>query len=271
MFGSDAGHLFAKQVFHVDKIPSGFMIIEEGQSENQVIAKDGSFLGQLPFSIKLNDFRIEYYQTEEESVPQLNISTADGKNLQMAARAGEEISLNSPKGKLRVLRIFVNFKINKIDEQMVASDEPGTGQNPAAEVEFESSDGQKSQGYIFQRFSGFQQPASGLHITYAPQMPRMPKDFFSDLVVIRDGNVIIQKTIEVNHPLHFEGFHFYQHGYDDIAGKYTILSVTSDSGLYAVFGGYWLLCIGIIWRLWLTPAIKYLKNKKANKVLSNGN
>jgi hypothetical protein len=267
MFGSDAGHLFAKQMFHVNKIPSGFMIIEEGQSENRVISKKEEILGQLSFSIKLNDFRIEYYDEEKKTDPLLNVVTADGKSLQIAAKAGEEITLEKPRGKLRVLRTFVNFKINKIDGKMVASDEPGTGQNPVAEVGFESSDGQKSQGYIFQRFADFQQPASGLHITYAPQMPRMPKDFFSDLVVIQDGKEILRKTIEVNYPLHFGGYHFYQYDFDHNAERYTVLSVTSDSGLYAVYGGYWLLCIGIIWRLWLTPVIKYFKGKKLNKAM----
>lgn len=166
MFGSNAGHQFAKWFFHIDKIPSGFMIIDEGQSENRVVAKDKHILGQLPFNIKLNDFRIEYYE------------------------AG-----------------------------------------------------------------------------YATQMPRMPRDYFSDVVVVEDGKEIIQKTIEVNHPLHYGGYHFYQYSYDEVAGRYTILSVTSDSGLYAVFGGYWLLCIGILWRFWLTPAIKYIKRKKINEAL----
>ncbi len=151
---------------------------------------------------------------------------------------------------------------------MVASDAPGPQQNPAAEVEFESSDGKKTLWYVYQLFAGFQQPVPEVEVTYSQQMSvmnRMPRDFFSDLVVIKDGKEIIRKTIEVNHPLHFGGYHFYQYDFDHDAGKFTILSVTSDSGLYAVYAGYWLLCIGIIWRLWLMPSIKYFKNKKLNK------
>lgn len=271
MFGSDAGHLFAKRFFGINKIPSGYMPILEGESENRIFAKGfEQVLGQLPFSIKLNDFRIEYYEEGEKTIPRLNVTTSGGKQLQIEAKTGEEISLENPKGKFRILRTFVNFKINKIDEKMVASDEPGPQQNPAVEVEFESSDGRKTDWYVYQRFAGFQQPVSGLEVVYAQQMAgmnKMPRDFFSDLVVIKDGKEIIRKTIEVNHPLHFGGYHFYQYDFDHDAGKFTILSVTSDSGLYAVFGGYWLLCIGIVWRLWLTPAIKYFKNKKLNKVL----
>lgn len=271
MLGSDAGHRFAKQFFNIDKIPSGFMRIYEGQSENKILAGDGSVLGQLPFSIKLNDFRIEYYEGGEESIPQLNVVTAEGKQFQIAAKAGEEVSLEKPKGKLRVVRTFTNFKINKIDGKMVASDEPGPQQNPAVEIEFESPDGQKSTGYIFERFAGFQQPMPGLKISYLSQMSQMPRDFLSDVVVIENGKEIVQKTIEVNHSLHFGGYHFYQNNFDQIEGKFTELSVTSDSGLYTVFGGYWLLCIGILWRLWLTPAIKYFKNKKVNGASSDGN
>ncbi len=151
---------------------------------------------------------------------------------------------------------------------MVASDAPGPQQNPAVEVEFESPDSKKTPWYVYQLFAGFQQPVPGVEVTYAQQMAsmnRMPRDFFSDLSIIENDKEILRKTIEVNHPLHYGGYHFYQFSYDTVSGKYTILSVTSDSGLYAVYAGYGLLCIGIIWRLWLTPAIKYFKNKKLNK------
>ena len=61
--------------------------------------------------------------------------------------------------------------------------------------------------------------------------PLMPKDFFSDLSVLKDGKVILKKTIEVNRPLHYGGYCFYQYSYDDVAGKYTILKVVSNNGL----------------------------------------
>jgi len=162
MWGSEAGHRLGERLFGIRKIPNGYMLISEGNSEKHVMTEDfRQRLGELPFSIKLKDFRLEYYETDEELVPRLLI-----------------------------------------------------------------------------------------------------RDYFSDVVVIKDGKEVTSKTIEVNHPLHYGGYHFYQHSYDSQAGKYTILSVTSDSGLYAVYGGYWLLCLGVLWQFWFRHIIGYIKSRK---------
>jgi hypothetical protein len=81
--------------------------------------------------------------------------------------------------------------------------------------------------------------------------PNLPvRDYYSDLVVIDDGEVILEKTIEVNDPLHWGGYHFYQSDYDHEAGRYTVLQVVSDSGLWLVWVGMVLLVAGTFWRFW---------------------
>ena len=72
----------------------------------------------------------------------------------------------------------------------------------------------------------------------------------SDIKVIEDDMVVAGKNIEVNKPLHYGGYYFYQFSYDDKAGQYTVLSVASDSGLGLVFGGYLFLTVGVFWQLW---------------------
>jgi cytochrome c biogenesis protein ResB len=84
------------------------------------------------------------------------------------------------------------------------------------------------------------------------------KDYVSDVQVIQDGKVVAAKKIEVNKPLHWGGYYFYQHSYDDKAGRYTILSISSDSGILIVYAGYAALCLGIIGRLWFS---KWTKRK----------
>ncbi|MEW5766237.1 MAG: cytochrome c biogenesis protein ResB [bacterium] len=49
-------------------------------------------------------------------------------------------------------------------------------------------------------------------IEYYPDSA-MPKDFKSDLSLIRDGREVLRKTIEVNDPLDYEGIKFYQSTY----------------------------------------------------------
>ena len=263
MWGSEAGHRLAERLFGIRKIPSGYMVIYERDLEKHVVAEDfKQQLGELPFSIKLKDFRLEYYQRDEESVPLLYIKTQEGQHFQLVAKAGEAISLGQGMGKLKVVGTFRNFKIRIEDGKKIVTDEKKEGENPAVEVEIEVPDGNSYTRYVFERFAGHNHDENGLQLSYVSQGPRMIRDYFSDVVVIESEKEVASKTIEVNHPLHYGGYHFYQHSYDSEAGKYTILSVTSDSGLYAVYSGYWLLCLGVLWQFWFRRVIGHIKSKK---------
>ncbi|MHC4530378.1 MAG: cytochrome c biogenesis protein ResB [Planctomycetota bacterium] len=266
MWGSEAGHRLSNRLFSAQKIPKGYMLISEGNTENRVTQEDfRQQLGELPFSIKLIDFRLEYYPPDEDSVPRLYIKTEEGQFLQLVARAGEEISLDQPGRKLKVLKTFKNFKIHIEDGKRIITDEEGTEENPAVKVELELPDGNTYTRYVFENFADFNhdQDSDGLQLRYLSKEPQMISDYFSDLLVIDHGKETISKTIEVNHPLYYKGYHFYQHSYDSKAGQYTILSVTSDSGLYAVYVGYWLLCLGVLWQFWFRHIAGYIKRKKS--------
>jgi hypothetical protein len=143
LWGSGAGLKVYNWFFGTDKIQKGQMIIFEGDAENRVRLEDSDQTRELPFHIKLKDFRIEYYKSE----------------------------------------------------------------------------------YV--------------------------RDYISDIQVVKDGNVVAEKSIEVNHPLHFGGYHFYQSSFDTEGHKYTVLSVVSDTGLDFVYAGYLMLGIGVFWHFWL--------------------
>lgn len=81
--------------------------------------------------------------------------------------------------------------------------------------------------------------------------PASVRDYISDVQVVKDGSVVAEKSIEVNHPLYFGGYHFYQNSFDAEGHKYTILSVVSDTGLNLVYAGYLALSIGVFWHFWL--------------------
>lgn len=263
MWGSQAGHRLSKKLFGIQKIPNGYMLISEGNSENHVTTENLSQqLGKLPFSIKLKKFRLEYYQTDGNSAPQLYIQTQDGQPLQLAAKPGEEISLGKIGSKLKVVNTFRNFKLRIEDGKKIVTDEEQGEENPAVEVRIESPDGSSYTRYVFERFGDFSHVKNELQLSYVSQKPRMIRDYFSDLAVIENEKEVVSKTIEVNHPLHYGGYHFYQYSYDSEAGKYTILSVTSDSGLYAVYSGYWLLSLGVLWQVWFGPIVGYIRSKK---------
>ena len=103
---------------------------------------------------------------------------------------------------------------------------------------------------------GHRRPAP--HLVLAPPRPEI-SDYKSHLIVQDEGEITVPKeVIEVNHPLHYGGYHFYQYSYGQDGGQeYTVLSVTSDSGLWAVYVGFVLLCAGMFWLFWVRPAWGY--------------
>jgi len=267
MWSSESGHRLAFRLLGSYKIPEGYMVIEEGFAENRLFAKDFTRpLSELPFSIKLKDFRIEYYQPDKPSTPLLNIITADEQQLQIPAEAGQTVSLGQGKNEITVVRTFRNLKIRMLDGKRVVTDEEGTGINPAVQVEIKQPDGSKYMRYVFELFPDFEQGDDALQLSYVSHEPQVIRDFLSEVALTKNGKEVINKVIEVNHPLHYGGYHFYQHSYDAEGGKYTVLLVTSDSGLYCVYAGYWMLCLGVIWHFWLRHIVSRLKQKEKNKM-----
>lgn len=88
--------------------------------------------------------------------------------------------------------------------------------------------------------------------------PPAVSDFKSHLVVLEEGRQAAQKVIEVNRPLHYGGYHFYQFDYDKRAERYTVLAVRSDTGLPLVYLGFFVLGVGVFWRCWLQPGLAHL-------------
>lgn len=290
LWGSDDGHKLRKRFLGREKILSGTIVVYEGLSENRVVddeiypaydvdsnnnviiyefdanrnpvmlMPDDPRILQLPFQIHLTDFRMEYYDPSR-----LLVEDADGRTWDLkSAEPGTSFEL-SDGASVKILNIYKNFKIDM--ETRTAFDDPNPGYNPAAEVLITYSDGVEQKHYAFTNFLGHMGGRKDFKLRYVPV--GMVKDYFSDLQVIEDGKVVLEKTIEVNHPLYYGGYHFYQSSYDDEAGRYTVLSVTSDSGLVLVFAGFALMCVGALYHLWLRPVIAHFKT--ANQRTAHGN
>lgn len=262
MWSSEDGHRVAKTLLGRDKIQSGLMAIPEGVTEDHVFsAESRHMLGALPFGIRLNKFSIEYYESESEPEPTLFLRMPEGTELQVAAATGNNISLGEARGTLTIVRTFGNLKIHIDGGEKTFIDEDG-GDNPAVEVSIERADGTRYSSFAFQNFQHPQK--DGLEMVYRAeaQQQKMPRRYLSDLTVVENGKDVAHKIIRVNDPLHFGGYHFYQSSYDLDSTPTTILSITSDSGLYAVFTGYLLLCLGAMWQFWVDAAVRSLRKKR---------
>ena len=241
IWSSGAGHELRKNFFGIDKIQSGLMQIYEGRSDNRVILQDDK-IRELPFYIKLRDFRLEHYKPEY-----LRVQSRRGDNLIFPVEVDTDYSIGSGYGTIRIIRVFENFRINLEGDNRVVIDEPGPGSNPALEVQIQSPDGLTETKYVFERFPGHAHSEDELFLSYQ----RIISEYISELQVICEGKVVAEKDIQVNHPLHYGGYHFYQQDYDHQAGRFTVLEVTSDSGLNLVYAGYLMLCVGLCWHFWI--------------------
>ena len=255
MWGSQAGHTLQKRLFKIDKIRSGLMVIEEDHNDNQVLL-GADRTEDLPFEIKLKDFRLEFYEPEY-----LIIRSRDGQSWRIPFELGKEIPLGGEIGSVKVLRKFENFRITMDGNNRNITDSPQTGYNPAIEIRMTQPDGTITMKYAFEKFPGHGHPQENFTFGYQ----RIVREYISELQVIKDGKVVAEKNIEVNHPLHYGGYHFYQQDYDHENLRYTVLKVVSDTGVPLVYAGYWMLCFGVIWLMWLSNIVKNKRTKKLNK------
>jgi hypothetical protein len=91
-----------------------------------------------------------------------------------------------------------------------------------------------------------------------------PRQFRSSvLFVSREGTQLDEKSISVNHPAAYGGYHFYQSSYGrDHHGTYSVLHVRAFSGLHVLYAGYSMLCIGMVWSLWLKALLPVVHSYK---------
>jgi len=103
---------------------------------------------------------------------------------------------------------------------------------------------------LFQARPEKAQEAGGLPALYLSAPAGDVKAYKSDVDVLRDYRRVAHKVVEVNAPLHYGGYHFYQHSYGTEPEPYSVLLVVSDSGLLAVWIGFSMLVAAAFWRMW---------------------
>lgn len=87
----------------------------------------------------------------------------------------------------------------------------------------------------------------------ANNLGRSIKSFKSKVTIFERDREILKKTIEVNHPLTYKGYSFYQASYDQNDFKWTGLDVVKDPGVPFVWLGIILLNLGVFLRFYLKP------------------
>ena len=75
---------------------------------------------------------------------------------------------------------------------------------------------------------GFTVRCDDFNVIYYPNSNR-PKDYYSDLVILENGQEIMRKRIEVNDPLTYKGIKFYQSSYGSAGNAFFKVRVTENT------------------------------------------
>ncbi len=261
MWGSSLAYDLRQRFRGDETVRKGQMAILEGTSENRVMVVDSNDIHELPFAVRLRDFRIEHYEPGD-----LYVYSRQGQRWKLPAEAGQSVALGDDLGSVTIQRVFRNFKMDISGDERIAYDAPG-GSNPALEVAIRKPNGSTARRYVFLDRMGHSSPDDPLIMAYE----RSVRDFISELEVLQDGLVVASKDIEVNHPLHYGGYHFYQHSYgQNQMGEYTVLMVVSDAGLNVVYTGYAMLIVGVFWHFWVRRFGTALKARGAGRTNRSG-
>lgn len=246
-WGSEAGHRLQHRLFGTARIRRAEMVVLEGTREDHVRLPDGQFKA-LPFALALDAFRIE---TVQPGVLLIATPGARGSTPlhRLPAEPGRVCDLGRGLGRIAVVRTFEHFRIAMDPNRPAAYEDPNGTSNPAVEVRIVQPDGTTQRQFVFERFPDQHGSRSDLTMSYQ----RMVKDYISQIKVMAGGRVVAEKAVEVNRPLHFGGYAFYQssYGLDPETRKfYTVLTVVCDCGLSLVYLGYGALLVGLAWHLW---------------------
>jgi len=93
--------------------------------------------------------------------------------------------------------------------------------------------------------------------------------FISHVRVVENGQTVLNKTVQMNDPLKYRGYTFYQSSYDveaDAASRYTVLSAKRDPGVGLIYLGFAMLTLGLVIVFYVNPWV----GRRTKEVGSNG-
>lgn len=264
----------------------GWVELREGQVVDQFIV--GQEPRPLPFAIQLTDFSIETWDqtggaqglagSDPGASPgadrqHLVVRWPDrGLKAEVPVMLNREVRL-SPEGevpseantyRLTAVQFVPDFVMDSATKEVRSrSDEP---KNPAILLAIEGP-GYANHRWIFANHPDFSMKVDDGHskgadlplqIQYhfepAAAMPQGPiKSFKSDISLVQNGQVQARKTIEVNHPLRYQGWSLFQAGYRPEDQTWTSIQIVRDPGVPAVYAGFGLMIVGLFMVFYLSP------------------
>lgn len=247
----------------------GSLQLREGE-QTAVFVTDGNRQEQLPYTVQLVKFDIERYPapaSTNKPVANTEAETLalqwDGKDtgVELPVVIGDERAVRPPAStpdsnqawRVTVLQRIPDFSIDTATH--VVQTRSDRMLNPAIRVRVVGR-GATFERWLFARYpdfdlnamSGHASPPTPFKMRYkvmvsTAEQPRI-KSFKSTLRILKGTTVVQERTIEVNSPLSYEGYSFYQSGYNEDDLSWTALLVVHDPSVPVVYLGFILLGIG---------------------------
>lgn len=237
------------------------LVIAKGQEFNSFV-----FRGKhvpLGFSIRLDDFiynehidpkeKLLIYKrtSSEKGVCDLEGDKRQGLLAQIPLDLGIEQNIGDTGYKIKVLRYIADFVMDTSTKAVFSRS--AMPNNPAVEVELKSPQGEVKSAWLFAHFPQMHQEIStDLQIIYN-WAARQPKDFISKVTILEGGKEILSRDIQVNSPLNYGGYNFFQSSYDSQDFNWSGLQVVKDPGVPVIYAGFILLIAGLVMIFYVDP------------------
>jgi len=246
--------IIAGSTFGSSDLQRLIMFTNEGQSTNLAHYDENTTI-EMPFSIYLNDFKMEQY------APKLTL--IDSRTGEILLKRGEPI-LEAQRGaksefygwQIEVLQFF-SFAA-KTEDGFEPSETEGAA--PAVLVKAANSRTKAvTMGWISSGSHAVEPVGLSLgHALLAMTIPQ-PKKFQSDVILTTKDGMKHNAVLEVNKPVNISGWKLYQISYDEKLGSWSKLSVIEavrDPWLPVVYFGIFLLLTGTLYMLWMGAKVK---------------
>ena len=218
---------------------SGMINLNEGQSANSVVlTKNGALTGfkrDLGFDLKLQDFQVEYYPAEYK----IYAYRLDSAKKEYTAEGSYKLKQGK---KYKIPGTDTTLFIRSAESGDTASAQI-LASGPNGMYEATLTDHPTAPTYL----------NHGEIAVLIDKRNQEAKDYRSILSIYENGIERKRATVQVNQPLKYKGFTFYQANFDPENPAYSGIQMVRDPALGFVYAGFVMMSLGVIFIFYIRP------------------
>lgn len=225
------------------------MKLQEGELTYTATDRSSGKVYEMPFALKLKDFRMEEYPPK--------IGIVDNVTGKLLHAQGKNIRILEGESSFQI----INWDIQLID-YLESAGKAGnkyyfnneTGSPPAAYLQTISAKGDTVMGWI--TCGSFTTQYEGLKLDDTHSMIMLypePKNYISEIELFLPQGKHSDFLLEVNQPYSYNEWEIYQLSYDDEFGKWSdssVVELVKDPWLPVIYTGIFLMLAGALYLFW---------------------